>query len=97
MTERAKRDTRIEPSLNGGTKLHPLSASALGALDELIRVGPLPYGHFNPGVIDRLSRETLIEVVNLPSPFASHKPGTLIRHVKITGAGRARRVSNEGL
>lgn len=59
----------------------PLSPHALGALARLGR-RPLPCSEINPGVADRLMREGLIEQVELPSPFASHK-GKRIGHYQL--------------
>lgn len=70
-----------------GTKTHPLSDVALAAL-RLVARGPLPRHRLNPGVTDRLRREALVEIVDLPSPYKS-KPG-LLPHLRITDAGRAK-------
>ena len=61
-----------KPPLNG-TKTHPLTEHGFSALKQL-RSGPLPAQSFNPGVIDRLLRESLIELKDGPSPYRT-KPG----------------------
>lgn len=69
-----------------GTKKRPLSEFALAALRRLTH-GPLPRCQFNPGVTDRLWREYLVEIVDLPSPYKNKKG--LLPHLRITDAGRA--------
>jgi hypothetical protein len=71
-----------------GTRTHPLSDFALAELRTLTD-GPRPRVVFNPGVVNRLEREDLVEVVRLASPFSSHR-GKLIDHLRITDAGRQR-------
>ena len=73
-----------------GTKTHPLSDVALAALRWVAR-GPLPRHKINPGVTDRLWREDLVEIVDLPSPYKTKKG--LLPHLRITDAGRARLAS----
>lgn len=75
------------PPLNG-TKTHPLSAHAIADLCFLA-VMPVPSSSLNPGVINRLLREELAEIVQLPSPFKTHA-GRLISHLRITAAGLGR-------
>ena len=70
-----------------GDKTHPLSAHALDELADIARK-PVPCNAVNPGVGNRLMREDLVEVVNLPSPFKTHKGGDCA-HYQITDAGRA--------
>lgn len=72
-------ETKPKEPLNG-TKTHPLSPHALSVL-ERIRLGPVPYQEINAGVIDRLLREGVVEVVHLPSPYKTVK-GT-VRHLRI--------------
>jgi hypothetical protein len=81
-----ERKTAIEP-LNG-TKTHPLTESALSALRRIVQ-GPTPTQEINPGVVNRLLRESLVEFVELPSPYKTHK-GRKISHVKATPAGAER-------
>jgi len=69
-----------------GTKTHPLSEIARGELAD-IALAPVPCQGVNPGVANRLLREDLVELVDLPSPFPTHK-GKKIQHLKITDAGR---------
>lgn len=68
-----------------GTKTHPLSEYALERLRE-IGQRPRPSMSLNPGVIDRLLRGELVEIVQLPSPFKKHD-GKNCSHLKITEAG----------
>jgi len=67
-----------------GTKTHPLTDHAIGALRKL-RAGPLPRQSLNPGIVDRLLREALIELEDGPSPYKT-KPGTR-QYAKITPGG----------
>lgn len=69
-----------------GEKTHPLTDKALLALRQL-KYEPIASQEFNPGITNRLLREHLVEQVQLPSPYASHK-GKNIEHLRITGAGR---------
>jgi len=69
-----------------GTKTHPLSEHAKDRLRE-IEQAPVPTLALNPGVVDRLLRESLVEIVQLPSPYKKHKGGTCA-HLRITDAGR---------
>ena len=68
-----------------GTKTHPLSKTALDVLAG-IAVAPVPRQVVNPGVVNRLTREHLVEVVDLPSPYKTVR-GT-VEHLRITPAGR---------
>jgi hypothetical protein len=70
-----------------GTKTHPLKPGAIAVLQELTR-RPAPCSQINPGVRDRLTRESLVEEIELPSPFAKNK-GAPIPHLQINDAGRA--------
>jgi hypothetical protein len=71
-----------------GEKTHPLSEHALAELRGLM-LAPEPTCGINPGVVNRLRREDLARIVELPSPFPTHK-GRKIAHLEITDAGRAR-------
>lgn len=71
-----------------GTKTHPLSAHAIAELRNIAR-SPEPCCGVNPGVKDRLTREDLVEIVQLLSPFKTHK-GRNVAHLRITPAGTAR-------
>lgn len=73
------------PPLNG-TKTHPLTQHAVAALRSLT-MGPLPAQTINPGVINRLMRSSLIEIVSMPSPYGTGR-GKSIQHAKITEQGR---------
>ena len=75
-----------------GTKTHPLTSASLNALRDLANK-PRPRKEFYPGVANRLLREALVEPVDLPSPYATHK-GRSIEHLRITAAGVERLASN---
>lgn len=77
--------TMKEP-LNG-TKTHALSETALLTLARLLG-GPITRSTINPGVANRLERENLVEVVELPSPYRT--VNGKIRHLRVTDAGRQR-------
>jgi hypothetical protein len=71
-----------------GEKTHPLSDHAWGVLEELLR-GPMKRFLINPGVINRLDREGLIEpceVVHAPPRGKLRK----LSAIRITDAGRAK-------
>lgn len=70
-----------------GTDIHPLSRHALDVLASLSR-GPQPRQSINPGVRARLQAEDLIEMVDLPSPYAAHRRKP-IPFLRITDAGLA--------
>ena len=70
-----------------GTKTHPLSEHAKLELQDIARK-PIPRQSVNPGVANRLLRESLVESYEAKSPFPTHK-GKLIEHLRITEAGRA--------
>lgn len=72
-----------------GEVTHPLTEYARGKLEEL-RAGPKPSRNYNPGLVNRLTREPdpLATIVSLPSPFPSNKGGK-IPHLQITAAGLA--------
>lgn len=67
-----------------GVKTHPLTAHALKILAECAKV-PMPSHEVNPGTVDRLLREDLVEIVSLPG---SGKVVRQIPHLQITDAGR---------
>lgn len=64
-----------------------LPAASMSALSALAS-RPKPRQEFNPGVCGRLLREALVESVQMPSPYATHK-GRNIEFFQITDAGRA--------
>lgn len=70
-----------------GTKTRPLSEHARAVLKDVAQ-SPAPRSSLNPGVVNRLLRESLVEEVSLPSPFKAHK-GAAVDHLQITSAGRA--------
>ena len=67
-----------------GEKTHPLSQVALEVLRKLLK-GPIPASLINPGIRDRLAREQLAELVNLPSPFKTSR-GNPYPHGRMSGA-----------
>jgi hypothetical protein len=75
-----------------GTKTHPLSRHALDELRNLANE-PLPRSAVNPGVVDRLTRENLVRIVQKPSPFKVHRGGDC-DYLEITDAGRERLMHN---
>lgn len=92
----AKRERLSEAQMRkplNGEKTHPLSAHAIAELMDIARA-PVPTCSINPGVLNRLGREDLIEIVALPSPFKTHK-GRATTHAQITPAGR-RALEKEG-
>jgi hypothetical protein len=60
----------------------PLSRHAICAL-RVLSHGQVPRNTFNPGVVDRLTRGTLAELVQ-----GIHR-GREVQHLRITSAGRA--------
>lgn len=78
----------MAPAPLNGTKTHRLSRHALGVLKGLMS-NPTPTSIINPGVTNRLLREHLVEMTDLPSPFKTHKGGTT-PHLVITSEGRLR-------
>ena len=65
-----------------GDKTHPLSAFALRTLAS-IALKPIPRQEINPGVVNRLLREELVEQVLLVSPYEKRKY-VLIDHLRIS-------------
>lgn len=63
-----------------------LSAHAMNALLDLA-YSPAPRQAFNPGVVGRLQRDELIEIVELPSPYPA-QIGQRIEFARITEKGR---------
>ena len=63
-----------------GTKTHPLTKHAKGVLANLHKWGLQPRSEVNPGCVDRLTREDLVEIVTLPQGR--------IQYLRITEAGR---------
>lgn len=76
-----------------GSKNHPLSKHAFRAL-RLILSSPVPTQEINPGVVRRLIDGRLADIVNLPSPYKTHK-GKLIAHLDITEAGKSELAKNQ--
>jgi hypothetical protein len=73
-----------------GKKTHPLTRHGLSALKQ-IATAPAPCTEFNPGVINRLTRGGLAEIVQLPSPYKKHsgKNAKNVNFLQITDAGRS--------
>ena len=76
--------THMKP-LNGNNT-RPLSQYAV---NELLRIAqsPVPKLTVNAGVVDRLLREDLVEIVQLPSPYKVDKGGNC-SHLRITETGK---------
>lgn len=72
-----------------GAKTHALSAHALAELRRLANY-PVAAQEVNPGVVNRLMREDLVELVQMPSPYVTHHRERKINHLRITAAGRSR-------
>lgn len=72
-----------------GTQIHPLSDHALGVLKMLLHKN-MPAQEINPGVVQRLKDEGLIELVAAPSPYKKHSKFIKVNYAKITDAGRLR-------
>lgn len=70
------------------THAHPLTAHALAVLRELAQA-PKPRSQINPGVVQRLTRGKLAVLVDLETPFPTHRKSYRVPHLKITDAGRA--------
>lgn len=68
-----------------GTKTHPLTPFALRTLAKL-KAGPIPRQEVNPGVVDRLLRDDLVTLIDLPSPYKNNAGGKCV-HVRISGPG----------
>jgi hypothetical protein len=62
--------------------IRKLSDHALAELAD-IRRKPVPSCSVNPGVARRLIADGLVEIVELPSPFKTHK-GARIAHLQAT-------------
>lgn len=71
-----------------GELTHALKPASLEAL-RLIADKPLPRQEVNAGISNRLLRGGLVESVDLPSPYASHKR-RCIEHLRVSVAGIAR-------
>ena len=71
-----------------GIKTHPLSHHARGVLVALGKVGQTPAQTINPGVVNRLAREGLIELYLAPTPYRTRKGR--INWLRITEVGLRR-------
>lgn len=63
-----------------------LSAHAMTELKFIARE-PLPRSTVNPGIVNKLLSEKLVNSVQLPSPFKVHKGGNC-EHLEITDLGK---------
>lgn len=70
-----------------GIRTHPLKTASLAILREL-RSAPLPRQAINPGVVNRLLREGLVEEVPIKNPYRT-KADT-VRGIDLTPAGIVR-------
>lgn len=77
-----------------GSKTRPLTEVALLTLRDLATT-PRPRQAINPGLANRLLRESLVEAVGLPSPYMSHK-GRNIEHLRASEIGIAKLVATPG-
>lgn len=68
-----------------GLKTHPLKPASLDILKRLLD-GPIPYPALNPGVIDRLTRGNLAEVIEIPNPYRTK--AKVVRALAVTQTGR---------
>lgn len=69
-----------------GEKTHPLTDHGRRALASLLSA-PVVKSMFNPGIVDRLLRGGLAEIVMLPSPFKKDR-GRKRQFLQITDEGR---------
>lgn len=67
-------------------KPHPLSDHSIGVLRQIAK-SPMPTMEVNAGVIGKFCTEHLVDLVQLPSPYKSHKGGEC-EHAQITERGR---------
>lgn len=88
MSIRICRKSDMGPSVKplNGENTHPLSDFAREWLSQ-IADKPVPKIEINPGVRDRLLREGLVKLVELPSPYKTQK-GKNCQHLQITQAGK---------
>ena len=69
----------------------PLGEAARSAL-AMLAEGPRPARQFNPGVAGRLVTGGLATMVDLPSPYPTHRRRARVRfvqHLQLTAAGKA--------
>lgn len=74
---------KLRPLLPGA-----LSDTAQAAVDSL-RAGPRPRQEFNPGVVGRLLRDSLVELVMLPAPYKYKGRRGNVQHVRLVTKGTA--------
>ena len=67
-----------------GIKTHPLTEHGWAAL-EMLAGDPLPAQGINPGVVNRLLRENLVECYLSPTPYPTRRGR--INWLRITAAG----------
>jgi hypothetical protein len=68
-----------------GERTRALTHHAIDALQRLRRSSHVPRQEFNPGIVDRLTRGGLAEIIDAPSPYKTRR-GT-IQALRITEAG----------
>lgn len=66
----------------------PPSKHAMACLDRAW-VKPYPAQEVNFTVRDKLMAWGYVDLVDMPSPYATHKAGRTVPHLVITDAGRA--------
>ena len=66
----------------------PLNRLSVDALKELrsLRDALRPRQHINPGIVRKLLRERLVEVVEVPGPYRTVT--RTVPHLRITAAGK---------
>jgi hypothetical protein len=69
------------------TKTHTLSHHSIDVLRRLRTHGPIPCSGVNPGIVSRLQRSGLVELILLPSPYPTHRGNRRIAHLALTDAG----------
>ena len=68
-----------------GKETKKLTKIAIETLKRL-KYRPLPCQELNPGLLNRLIRGNLIDIVKLPSPYKTHK-GRVIDHCRLNNFG----------
>ena len=69
-----------------GSKTHPLTEHGWRALSLLSTSAKMPAQMLNPGVVNRLLREGLVEIYPAPTPYPTRKGNIL--WLQINPAGR---------
>lgn len=68
-----------------GTRTHPLTDHAVEVMGTL-KTRAVPAQEINPGVLNRLLREQLIDLIDKPSPYKTHR-GQPISHARLSDMG----------